>query len=98
MAVGHLNALLEKFGPQGLVILAITDEDRETVEAFAKGSPMKYAVGLDAGRRTTDAYGIEGIPSSFLIDATGKVVWEGHPLMLEDEQIKALLAAVPKTS
>lgn len=96
MAVGHLNELLEKYGPQGLVILAITDEDRETVEAFAQANPIKYALGMDATRRTSDAYGIEGIPSSFLIDATGKVAWEGHPLMLEEEQIKSLLAAAKR--
>ncbi|MBM4048787.1 MAG: TlpA family protein disulfide reductase [Planctomycetes bacterium] len=98
MAVGHLNDLLGKYGQQGFVIVAITDEDRGAVEAFSQAIPIKYPVGLDADRRTSDAYGIEGIPSAFLMDATGKVVWEGHPLMLEEEQINALLAAVPKTS
>jgi len=34
----------------------------------------------DSEGRAADAYGVRGVPTAFLIDPDGKVVWSGHPL------------------
>jgi hypothetical protein len=41
--------------------------------------------------------GVSGIPHAFLVDAQGKIVWDGHPGELSDAIIqKALGGALPK--
>jgi peroxiredoxin len=96
VSVPHLNELHQKYSGQGLAILALTSEERETVESFVKDNHMAYAIGLDEADRTCNQYGVEGVPSVFLIGTDGKVVWEGHPLELREEQVKALLPVPSK--
>lgn len=75
--IPHLNELHEKYGPKGLVILSLTDEKKEVVQAFIQKKPMKYALGC--GSQTLRAYGVNGIPQAFLIGRDGTLLWEGHP-------------------
>ncbi len=37
------------------------------------------------------AYGIRGVPTAFLIDRDGRIVWRGHPVSFDKEQIEKLL-------
>ena len=78
-SIPHLNELHEAHADDGLVIIGLTDEDRETVEAFMDdGMPMSYIVGTGSG--SARAYGVRGIPHAFLLGLDGTVVWQGHPL------------------
>ena len=56
-------------------VVAITDEEPEVVaEFFARWkSPFPDNVALDELRRTTIAYGINGVPAFVFVDGTGKV-------------------------
>lgn len=44
------------------------------------------------------AYGVRGIPATFLIDADGKIAWQGHPMELTSATLKKVLrgAKLPK--
>jgi len=90
--VGHLQKLHEKYFDQGLRIVAITAEPTGTVEAaVVKQRGAKYWMASDPGRATMRRYttkGRIGIPHSYLIDASGKVVGEGVP---SDSRIEELL-------
>jgi hypothetical protein len=44
-----------------------------------------------AGSTSNKAYGVEGIPHSFLIDAQGNLAWEGHPGGLSKGVVKKAL-------
>jgi len=48
----------------------------------AQGSTFKSP----AGR----AFGIKGVPTTLLIDKTGKIVWRGHPMEIDDELVKRI--------
>ena len=97
--MGGLNELLEKFGPQGFLVIALASEDRQTVEEFMKSFGVRYVVGLDEGQRTSEAYETQGmVPFAYLIGRDRKVAWQGHAMELEEERVKALLAAAPKSS
>ena len=88
--IPHLNELHEKYGPKGLVLLSLTDENKATVEKFIKTKPMHYALG--AGSRTAAAYGVTGIPTAFLIGRDGNLLWAGHPADPQfDKQLVAAL-------
>jgi thiol-disulfide isomerase/thioredoxin len=92
-SIPHLVELNKKLGPQGVVIMGLTDEPREKVEPFAKELGMNYAVG--GGSTSGQQYGVTGIPTAFVLDTAGTVVWAGHPM---DEAFeKAIESQLKKT-
>lgn len=71
-----MQALYEKYKDQGLVILAVSDEDLGKVKPFIAKRKLTYPVLLDPGRKVNDMFDIEGIPKSFVYDREGKIVAE----------------------
>ena len=90
-SIPHLNEIYAKYKDKGLQIVGITDEDRAKIKKFEKEVPIEYAVGLDANGKYAKPFGIQGIPHAVLVDKSGKVVWEGHPMSLKESQIEELL-------
>jgi thioredoxin-related protein len=89
--------LKERFGDVGLRILAVNawNESEERVQGFVDSKDINYRVLLN-GSQVAREYGIRGIPTSFLIDANGRIVKKqiGYSPALETalrERIKALL-------
>jgi thiol-disulfide isomerase/thioredoxin len=90
--IPHLNKLHDELGPKGLVLLSFTDQSKQGVENFLKGTPMKYVLGC--GSELAADYGVGGIPHAFVIGKDGKLVWEGTPGDKEfDQQVLAALEA-----
>jgi peroxiredoxin len=69
-----LEALYQKFSDQGLVILAISDEEQGKVVPFISDHKITYPVLLDPGRKVNELFQIEGIPKSLVYDRDGKLV------------------------
>ena len=90
-SIPHLNEIYAKYKDKGLQIVGITDEDRAKIKKFEKEVPIEYAVALDANGKYAKPFGIQGIPHAVLVDKTGKIVWEGHPMSLKESQIEELL-------
>ncbi len=69
-----LNAIAERFGPRGLVVLAVAgDDDVEAVRRFVASREIKFDVLLDPGGAVGTQYGITGYPETFLVDREGRV-------------------------
>jgi peroxiredoxin len=68
-----MEKLYRKFESRGLIVLAVSDEKRETVEGFLAKTPYSFAVLLDPDRKVHSAFGVEGIPKSFLFDREGRM-------------------------
>lgn len=90
-SIPHLNEVYKKYKDRGLEIIGVTDEDSSTVSSFVKDVPIDYPVAFDANGKFAKPFGIRGIPHAMILDKTGKVVWEGHPMSLQDSQIEAVL-------
>lgn len=75
--IPHLVEVWEKYAPDGLVMLALSDESSSTIESFMEGKKMPYPIG--SGSQSGQAFGISGYPSAYLIGWDGTVLWEGHP-------------------
>lgn len=86
-----LDALYKRFKDQGLVILAIDDEEVAKITPFLKDKPVSYTVLLDTGRKVNDLFRIDGIPKSFIYDRDGKLVAESIDMRTQ-KQFLALLA------
>jgi len=69
-----LEALYQQFKDQGLVILAISDEDADKVTPFIAEHKVTYPILLDPGRKVNELFQIEGIPKTFVYDRNGRLV------------------------
>lgn len=69
-----LEALYDKYREQGLVILAISDEETAKVSPFIAERKISYPVLFDPGRKVNELYQVEGIPKTFVYDREGKLV------------------------
>jgi len=93
-----MNALQEKYGPGGLVVLGLNvDQRRPDADRFLAQVPARFALAYDPQGTAPKAYAIKGMPSSVLIDATGKVLWvhAGFRDEERDELEAKIRAALP---
>jgi thiol-disulfide isomerase/thioredoxin len=69
-----MNDLQKRYGPQGLIVIAINvDEKKSDMVDFLKKHSAEFAVVRDATQKFVDKVGISTMPTSLLIDSTGKV-------------------------
>jgi thiol-disulfide isomerase/thioredoxin len=90
-SIPHLNQIYAKYKAQGLQIVGITDENEATVKKFQKQIPMDYNVAINTPQTIYEQFGIQAIPTAFLVNKAGKVVWTGHPMELSESQIQSVL-------
>jgi thiol-disulfide isomerase/thioredoxin len=90
-SIPHLNDIYSKYKSQGLQIVGITDEDEATVKKFQEKIPMNYNVAINTPQNIYKEFGIEAIPTAFLVDKGGKIVWSGHPMELTESQLQQVL-------
>jgi len=76
--IPHLVKMYKTYKDKGVVFVSLTNEPRQKVEPFVGKMGMVYPVG--GGSPTGRVYGVRGIPHAFIIDASGAVVWQGHPM------------------
>jgi thiol-disulfide isomerase/thioredoxin len=92
-AIPLLNALSQKYGGK-LAIIAVSDEPAATVRAFARKTPMHYALAVDPAQRMKRALGVTGIPHVIIVEPGGTVVWEGFPLLKDFELTGKIVGAI----
>jgi cytochrome c biogenesis protein CcmG, thiol:disulfide interchange protein DsbE len=69
-----LNALFEDYRARGFEVLAVNlDEKRKDADAFLADRPRSMTVLFDPAGKSAKAFGLQGMPSSFLIGRDGKV-------------------------
>lgn len=69
-----LNEIHAKYGDKGFAIVGVSvDEKRADLEVFLKKYPAQFAVVRDAAQKLVAAVAVETMPTSFLVDATGRV-------------------------
>jgi cytochrome c biogenesis protein CcmG/thiol:disulfide interchange protein DsbE len=70
-----MNEMTRKYGPIGLSIVAINvDKKREDAEKFLKFAPAEFTVVYDPAGKSPATWQVKAMPSSYLVDASGKVV------------------------
>jgi hypothetical protein len=75
----------------------VTDEAKGDTEKWVSSKGAKYAYGYDKGSKLARYFNVSGIPAAVLVDASGTVVWQGHPGSLDESLLaKATSGALPK--
>jgi thiol-disulfide isomerase/thioredoxin len=104
-AIPHLTKLQKKYKDVVFIGVNAYEDDQKVVKPFVEkmGDKMAYRVALDVvpdGGKGTDgkmaqawmgAAGKDGIPTAFIVNGEGKIVWIGHPNGLKEplEQLAA---------
>jgi thiol-disulfide isomerase/thioredoxin len=92
-AMEELKAFVEKqpdsWRKQVVVLSVSIDASREVVLPHLQRRGWdKFALHTwDEGQRAAQLYGVDAVPTAFLIDPRGKVVWTGNPLSREQESL-----------
>ena len=69
-----MNELQQRHAGEGFVIVAVNvDQDRVLADAFLKKLPPRFRVEFDPAGRIATRFGVEAMPTSFLIDRRGQV-------------------------
>ncbi len=69
-----MEELAKEFKGQGLTIIAISvDEKRENMQEFLKSANVSFTVVRDTRQKLVAAADIRSMPTSFLIDRSGKI-------------------------
>ena len=90
--IPHLNQLNDEFRDKQVQFISVTDEGEDVIVPFLKRQEMKSWIGLDADRSAFKAYGVRGIPRTFLIDQKGIIAASLHPAGLSSDMIEKVIA------
>lgn len=69
-----MNAMQQKYGQQGLVIIAVNvDQHTQDAVKFLKERPAHFRVVYDPQGKLAERYNLIGMPSSFVIGRSGRI-------------------------
>jgi len=94
-----MNELAQRYGASGLAVVAVNvDKKREDADRFLAATPAQFTVVYDAAGTTPAAWAVKGMPSSYLVDRSGRVVMVEQGFRDEqkagiESRIRELLAA-----
>jgi thiol-disulfide isomerase/thioredoxin len=98
ISIPLLTDLQRQYRDKGLVVVGISNEEPELVKPFVAqmGDQMNYSVAVDregvTHARYMDQYELQGIPTAFVVNQEGRVVWVGSPLTGLSNAVAQVLA------
>lgn len=93
-----MNAMLEKYRAQGLEVVAVNvDRKRADAERFLATTPAQFTIAYDASGAMPSAWQVKAMPTSFLVDAQGRVAFieSGFRDERKDDVEARIRAALP---
>ncbi|MBN2512896.1 MAG: TlpA family protein disulfide reductase [Sedimentisphaerales bacterium] len=94
--ISHFKSLAKKYEDQNVIFIGLSkDKSTSTVGEFVAKKEINYHVGMDSG--IGDSWGVQSIPTAFVISHDGRFLWCGNPRSAKCEaSIKQAVAAAPK--
>ena len=88
-----LDALYQRFKDQGLVVLAISDEEVGKINELLAEKKVSYPILLDPGSRVYKLFRLDGIPKSFVYDRDGQLVSQAIDMRTQKQFLELLARA-----
>jgi peroxiredoxin len=85
-----LDSIYKRFKKDGLIVLAITDEEAEKVKRFVSEYGLSFPILLDPDKSVHRQFTIEGLPRSFLYDREGKLVAQAIDMRTKKQFLEML--------
>lgn len=95
-----MNKVMSRYKAQGFEVVAINlDKETKLAQAFLANVPANFTILQDAQGVMPEAYGVLGMPSSYLIDKSGRIraAHVGFHTSKEMEYEKAILSLLDET-
>ena len=95
-----MNRMQAKYGDDGLVIIGINlDRDPADARVFLEEIPADFLIHYDTEATLAESFGVEGMPSSYVIGRDGEIVAQhlGFKVKREEEYEAALINALGDT-
>jgi peroxiredoxin len=92
-----MNTMHDKYGDQGLQIIAVNlDKERALADGFLAEVPAQFSLRFDPAGALAKQFGVQAMPSSFLLDASGNVLAQhfGFKVADAEEYEQAIAAAL----
>jgi len=85
-----LESIYKRFKKDGLIVLAITDEEAGKVKPFVNEYGFSYPIVLDPDKNVHGQYTIEGLPRSFVYNRDGKLVAQAIDMRTKKQFLEML--------
>jgi thiol-disulfide isomerase/thioredoxin len=94
--IPELQKLHDKYGPKGFEVVGVSVDEGpvSTVQEFIAEQKMTYPIALDAEGKLASILETSVLPSSVLIDRTGRIVWKRYSYIPPDDP--ELVSAIEK--
>jgi thiol-disulfide isomerase/thioredoxin len=92
-----MNAMYRKYASEGLQIIAVNvDKERALADEFLVETPAEFRLHFDPAGELAANFGVQAMPSSFMLDANGNVLATHYGFKLADtaEYEQAIRAAL----
>ncbi len=71
-----MNEIQQRYGKKGLRVIAINlDENPKDAERFLQQVPANFTIAYDPSGKVAEKYDLQVMPSSYLVDRKGKLVY-----------------------
>lgn len=98
----HLSELQQQYKDKNVTVIGVTTEDPgnklDAVKQFVEdmGEKMDFAVAFDETAKMDEVFmraaGQDGIPTTFVVDRSGRLAWVGHPMDGLDKVLEEMVA------
>jgi len=95
--IPELEKLHTQYAAQGFKVVGVSldESGKDAVQQFVTENAMTYPIALDPEGKLANVFQTTVIPTSVLIDRSGKIVWKKYGLItVDDELMRALNAAL----
>jgi thiol-disulfide isomerase/thioredoxin len=82
-----MNAMYRKYASEGLEIIAVNvDKERALADEFLEETPAEFRLYFDPLGDLAATFGVQAMPSSFVLDASGNVLATHYGFKLADTE------------
>ncbi len=83
-----MNSIQEKYADRGFKVITVNlDKEPKLIAAFLKKYPAKFTIVRDAKGVIADQYQLQSMPSSYIIDASGEIIFS-HTGFFEKKKVQ----------
>lgn len=93
----HLVRWHRAYAPRGLEIVYVDNGQRDALanaRRWTREENVPYRVFHDQNATATTAYGVRAYPTAYVLDRSGRVVWEGIPVYGPQDAERAIQQAL----
>jgi thiol-disulfide isomerase/thioredoxin len=83
-----MNTMYRKYAGEGLQIIAVNvDKERALADEFLQETPAEFRLHFDPQGDLAATFGVQAMPSSFMLDADGNVLATHYGFKLADTEL-----------